>query len=824
MTTHESIYCKKTSPSLLESATSKDTSRAPIVSPEWQSDPNRRDSPSFPSPNFNNSSPCSSQGKRKRLRDHIDSPPVFRTCPDDDNNGNNISEKGSRYDNSLGLLTKKFVKLLSDAPGGRLDLNTASTSLGVQKRRIYDITNVLEGIELIEKRGKNHISWTSGANLGGCQQTPFMYDASGSNSPDRNLVLANQKASLLGDISNLDAHEQHLEKLINVATKMVKVYTETSLSTTVVSSTSEAGKEEKNCEEYRIKSLSSSTKLSSRPPSNASINYKDSTASFDVNVDLALEGMDHDHGFFSNLHRSMHVYKEDIVKVSDKNITMIVMRGPAGTTLEVPDPDEGMMPGERKFQISMTSPAGAGSITWNLLQHGAEEVVDKRAQRPSIEAQCHHQQVDQEHIRRSSNNSANSESSRPYHDPAYSQNNLSEFYLYSPPPVAQNSLVLESCEGTEDYENNSLSHENVKTSHKKIVCNSQRHGQLNRSNIHPKAVERDSTVHFHQPAGYPERHYHHEQQSWEQNGSIIQVLSPKVSNRNRLDSKVEKCLTSCVQEKESKRTGTGLEVRSMKRTKPLLPRRSSKGEVVTSDSRSEHNDNRQYLMLQHKKTAREYSQQKVETRNRLDSPLISHNIFSLSVSPQSSNLQKRNYKRDESLARNSFLSSKNNSCPSSPTIDAGTNHESALSPSNDPQTPRGTYSSQDCNMLQTEQTPVTRTQFDLLNAPLHSPYLHSENISNNNRIRVQTGTARKPIEKLKINGRLYAIPSRDRSPILNFVNLTPRSTFQLSPYPKKLIQLTPVVTNRAILNSDLGVDVIEGFGHCQGSLPLFNPL
>jgi transcription factor E2F3 len=29
--------------------------------------------------------------------------------------------------------------------------------LGVQKRRLYDITNVLEGIEMIEKMGKNSI-------------------------------------------------------------------------------------------------------------------------------------------------------------------------------------------------------------------------------------------------------------------------------------------------------------------------------------------------------------------------------------------------------------------------------------------------------------------------------------------------------------------------------------------------------------------------------------------------------------------------------------------------------------------------------------------
>jgi len=42
---------------------------------------------------------------------------------------------------------------------GIVDLNKASEQLSVQKRRIYDITNVLEGIGLIEKRSKNVIAW-----------------------------------------------------------------------------------------------------------------------------------------------------------------------------------------------------------------------------------------------------------------------------------------------------------------------------------------------------------------------------------------------------------------------------------------------------------------------------------------------------------------------------------------------------------------------------------------------------------------------------------------------------------------------------------------
>ncbi|CAI0435279.1 unnamed protein product [Linum tenue] len=66
---------------------------------------------------------------------------------------------GCRYDSSLGLLTKKFVKLIQEAKDGTLDLNKTAEVLQVQKRRIYDITNVLEGIGLIEKTSKNHIRW-----------------------------------------------------------------------------------------------------------------------------------------------------------------------------------------------------------------------------------------------------------------------------------------------------------------------------------------------------------------------------------------------------------------------------------------------------------------------------------------------------------------------------------------------------------------------------------------------------------------------------------------------------------------------------------------
>uniref|UniRef100_A0A3B5LVP4 E2F/DP family winged-helix DNA-binding domain-containing protein n=1 Tax=Xiphophorus couchianus TaxID=32473 RepID=A0A3B5LVP4_9TELE len=55
-----------------------------------------------------------------------------------------------RISKSLTLLTQRFVRLLQEAEHGELDLNHAFKVLAVKHiRRIYDITNVLEGIGLI---------------------------------------------------------------------------------------------------------------------------------------------------------------------------------------------------------------------------------------------------------------------------------------------------------------------------------------------------------------------------------------------------------------------------------------------------------------------------------------------------------------------------------------------------------------------------------------------------------------------------------------------------------------------------------------------------
>lgn len=52
-----------------------------------------------------------------------------------------------------------FSLILQQSGAASIDLNDAAVSLGVPKRRLYDITNVLEGINLITKKSKNIIVW-----------------------------------------------------------------------------------------------------------------------------------------------------------------------------------------------------------------------------------------------------------------------------------------------------------------------------------------------------------------------------------------------------------------------------------------------------------------------------------------------------------------------------------------------------------------------------------------------------------------------------------------------------------------------------------------
>ncbi|KAL5538152.1 hypothetical protein UlMin_042804 [Ulmus minor] len=174
-----------------------------------------------------------------------------------------------RYDSSLGLLTKKFINLIKHAEDGILDLNKAAETLEVQKRRIYDITNVLEGIGLIEKKLKNRIRWKG-------------LDASRPGESDGDISI------LQAEVENLSLEERRLDD--------------------------------------RIREMQE-----------------------------RLRGLSED----ENNQKWLFVTEEDIKGLPCfQNETLIAIKAPHGTTLEVPDPDEAVDYPQRRYRIILRSTMG----------------------------------------------------------------------------------------------------------------------------------------------------------------------------------------------------------------------------------------------------------------------------------------------------------------------------------------------------------------------------------------------------------------------------------------------------------------------------------
>ncbi|EFJ09877.1 hypothetical protein SELMODRAFT_229421 [Selaginella moellendorffii] len=212
-----------------------------------------------------------------------------------------------RYDSSLGLLTKKFINLIDQAEDGVLDLNNAADTLHVQKRRIYDITNVLEGIGLIEKKLKNRIRWKGlGLSVADSDSTGLL-------------------SSLQSEVDDLHAQEESLDEKIRAMREKLKTM----------------------CEDV------------------------------------------------SN-QQWLYVTEDDIKGLPCfQNETLIAIKAPQGTTLEVPDPDEAVEYPQRRYQILLRSAFGPidvylvshyGETNESMditLQHGSENSVVLRSSQSS---------------------------------------------------------------------------------------------------------------------------------------------------------------------------------------------------------------------------------------------------------------------------------------------------------------------------------------------------------------------------------------------------------------------------------------------------------
>jgi len=239
----------------------------------------------------------------------------YKQSPGSSGKGTPSSLGQSRYDSSLGLLTKKFVHILRSSPGKTLDLNHASKELRVQKRRIYDITNVLEGIGLLTKQGKNNVSWNSEPTVD-LSHAPDFVDPDTIGSPPR------------------------IEKTTGVPTSAVVEEVRKELH--------DLKGEEQQLDQY-LEFLS-----------RQSIQYNAEW--------LASYGANHEGLHPGYLPRGMKSAK-DLLYVRYSDITglpsygrdtIIGIKAPTGTNLEVPDPDQGTRTSSRGYQMFLSSKAPVG--------------------------------------------------------------------------------------------------------------------------------------------------------------------------------------------------------------------------------------------------------------------------------------------------------------------------------------------------------------------------------------------------------------------------------------------------------------------------------
>ncbi len=95
------------------------------------------------------------------------SPPTSRKASlssSSSSNGSGMEDKYSRKDKSLGLLCLNFAQMYPEK-GAEVSIDLTAQSLGVERRRIYDIINILESVDIVTRKCKNTYTWNGTSHL-----------------------------------------------------------------------------------------------------------------------------------------------------------------------------------------------------------------------------------------------------------------------------------------------------------------------------------------------------------------------------------------------------------------------------------------------------------------------------------------------------------------------------------------------------------------------------------------------------------------------------------------------------------------------------------
>lgn len=126
------------------------------------------------------------------------------------NENDNISEsieeedensKYTKQENSLAQLTQNFLNYIKKKGRINISINELVEDLKVKKRRIYDITNVLQGIGYLEKKGKNEILWIKDNNCINIQN------------PNNNII--SSYSQLKQELDELKSQNENIEENMN---------------------------------------------------------------------------------------------------------------------------------------------------------------------------------------------------------------------------------------------------------------------------------------------------------------------------------------------------------------------------------------------------------------------------------------------------------------------------------------------------------------------------------------------------------------------------------------------------------------------------------